>query len=83
LQGLGLVGDPGQVGMTSWRNLPEAFAIALRPTASTASTPASRRHSRSTPCPTMPLAPNRIIFIADSDLVVLPVVAPPIRNGVA
>jgi hypothetical protein len=38
--------------------------VALRPTARTRSTPGSRRHSRSTPCPTMPVAPNRITFIA-------------------
>ena len=33
--------------------------LGVRPTASTASTPSSRRHSRRTPCPTIPVAPKR------------------------
>src|SRR6266545_1303826 len=40
--------------------------VGLRPTASTRSTPASTRHSRRTPCPTMPVAPKTITFISIS-----------------
>src|SRR5260370_24908330 len=38
-------------------------SVELRPTASTLSTPSSRRHSRRTPCPTIPVAPKRITFM--------------------
>src|SRR4051794_31241627 len=37
--------------------------LALRPTVSTRVTVGSRRHSRSTPCPTMPVAPKMTTFI--------------------
>src|SRR5258705_13734867 len=39
--------------------------VGLRPTTSTRSTPASTRHSRNTPCPTMPVAPNRMTFMGE------------------
>src|SRR5580692_9294586 len=45
------------------RSLALLCPVGLRPTASTLSTPGSSRHSRSTPCPTIPVAPNRMTFI--------------------
>src|SRR2546421_10034766 len=48
---------------TSSRNFGCVVPGELRPTASTASTPSSRKHSRRTPCPTIPVAPKRITFI--------------------
>src|ERR1700722_19581860 len=45
------------------RSLAWRRPLGLRPTTSTLSTSGSSRHSRSTPCPTMPVAPNRMTFI--------------------
>src|SRR5260370_12164306 len=38
--------------------------VGRRPTTSTRSMPGSIRHSRKTPCPTMPVAPNRMTFMS-------------------
>src|SRR6185312_2609390 len=46
------------------RSLACRTPVGLRPTASTSVTPASMRHSRRTPCPTMPVAPNRMAFMS-------------------
>src|SRR5437773_963044 len=45
------------------RSLVCVCPVALRPTESTVCTRGSSRHSRRTPCPTMPVAPNRITFM--------------------
>jgi hypothetical protein len=37
--------------------------VGVRPTVRTRSTSGSSRHSRSTPCPTIPVAPNTITFM--------------------
>src|SRR3984893_13298359 len=50
----------------SWmisRSLAWRCPLGLRPTDSTLSMPGSSRHSRNTPCPTMPVAPNKMTFI--------------------
>src|SRR3984893_1819827 len=52
-----------KLSCTISRSLAFCTPVGLRPTASTVSTPGSIRHSRSTPCPTMPVAPNRMTFI--------------------
>src|SRR4051794_1883906 len=47
----------------SSRSLACCSPVGLRPTLSTRVTSPSRRHSRSTPCPTIPVAPKIMIFI--------------------
>src|SRR5205807_1717581 len=42
------------------------ITVGLRPTASTRSMPGSIRHSRKTPCPTMPVTPKMITCIGTS-----------------
>ena len=45
--------------------------IGLRPTDNTCSTPGSSRHSRRTPCPTMPVAPKSMTFISTFPVLVV------------
>src|SRR5262249_58125121 len=49
----------------SWRSLACSVLTRERPTASTCTISGSSRHSRRTPCPTIPVAPKRITFIVD------------------
>src|ERR1700739_2098389 len=59
-----------KLSCTISRSLACVCPVGLRPIASTLSTSASSRHSRSTTCPTIPVAPNRMTFISIScDLV--------------
>src|SRR5579884_3801603 len=51
-------------GRTSSLSFPWVCPVGRRPTESTRSTSGSRRHSRRTPCPIMPVAPNRTTRMA-------------------